>query len=82
MISTHTLLVPVDGSDCSRRALEYADKRATMAGNCSLLILNVQPPIPPSRFVSRSMVAEHQKRQSGAALKSARAFLVSPDRAY
>lgn len=71
----NTILVPVDGSDCSKRALEYAQRRVSSAGNCSLLVLNVQPAIPPSRFVSRAMVAEHQKRHSDAALKPARALL-------
>lgn len=75
MKSTHTILVPFDGSDCSRRALVYAEKRASIAGNHSLLVLNVQPGIPPSRFVSRAMVAEHQKRCADAALKQARALL-------
>lgn len=70
----HTILAPVDGSDCSKRALEYAEKRASSAG-ASLLVLNVQPGIPRSRFVSRAMVAEHQKRCADEALKSARAFL-------
>jgi nucleotide-binding universal stress UspA family protein len=75
MKSAHAILVPVDGSDCSKRALEYAEKRAASAGNCSLLVLNVQPAIPPSRFVSRAMIAEHQKRSADAALKPARALL-------
>jgi nucleotide-binding universal stress UspA family protein len=70
----YSILVPVDGSDCSKRALEYAIKRASVASDCSLLVLNVQPPIPASRFVSRSMVAEHHKRYSDAALKAARAL--------
>jgi nucleotide-binding universal stress UspA family protein len=73
--SAHTILVPIDGSDCSRRALEYAEKRASSAGGCLLLVLNVQPAIPPSRFVSRSMIAEHQKRCADEALKPARRFL-------
>ncbi|WP_414703786.1 universal stress protein [Povalibacter sp.] len=68
-----TILVPVDGSECSKRALEYAEKRTSSAG-ASLLVLNVQPVLPPSRFVSRAMVAEHQKRCADEALKSARAF--------
>lgn len=72
MKSAHTMLVPVDGSECSKRALEYAEKRASTAGNCLLLVLNVQPAIPPSRFVSRAMVAEHHKRCADAALKRER----------
>lgn len=68
------ILVAVDGSDSSLRALKHA-AAAAARWNASLLVLNVQPGIPPSRFVSRSMILEHQQRQAYLALKAARAFL-------
>jgi len=74
MASKAKILVAVDGSDSSMRALQHA---ATMAPlwNASLVVLNVQPGIPPSRFVSRAMILEHQQRQADLALKRARAFI-------
>ncbi|GFE80087.1 universal stress protein [Steroidobacter agaridevorans] len=75
MRSTQTILVPVDGSDPSTRALEYAVDRVTMAGKGSLRVVNVQLGMPASRYVSRDMIAEHQHRLADAALKAARALL-------
>jgi len=75
MRSTQTMLVPVDGSDCSTRALEYAADRVALAGKGSLVVINVQLGMSPSRYVSRAMIAEHQQRFSEEALKPARALL-------
>jgi nucleotide-binding universal stress UspA family protein len=75
MRSTQTILVPIDGSDPSTRALEYAIDRITAAGKGSLMVANVQLGMPASRYVSREMIAEHQHRLAGAALKAARALL-------
>lgn len=68
------ILVAVDGSDSSMRALQHAASMAPL-WNASLVVLNVQAGIPPSRFVSRAMILEHQQRQADLALKRARAFI-------
>lgn len=75
MRSTQAILVPVDGSDCSMRALKYAADRVTQAGKGELLVVNVQMGMPPSRYVSRDMIAEHQERLGRAALEGARRLI-------
>lgn len=61
------ILVPMDGSKSALRALEFAAK----AYPGSLLVLNVQPALPSSRFVSKTMIAEHQEREAAKALDAA-----------
>ena len=43
---TRNVLVPVDGSANSLRALEYAAKRFRDTPHACLLLLNVQPALP------------------------------------
>jgi nucleotide-binding universal stress UspA family protein len=74
-MTTKKVLIPVDGSPGSLRALEYAGKKYRQSPQVCLLVLNVQPPMPPSRFVSRSAIADHHARMSEAALKPARALI-------
>jgi nucleotide-binding universal stress UspA family protein len=50
------ILVPMDGSGEALRALEHAGRRRQQAVGLSILVLNVQVPLPPSRFVTRSMI--------------------------
>jgi len=69
------VLVPVDGSEASLRALEYACRKYGKTRGVSLIVLNVQPPMPSSRYVSREAIADHHKRMSDAALKPARALI-------
>ena len=64
-------LVPVRSSS-SLRALEFAADRFRRGEYAGVLVLNVQPTLPPSRFVTRSMIAEHIERQSAEALDPAR----------
>jgi nucleotide-binding universal stress UspA family protein len=64
-------LIPMDGSDSALRALKYAAKTQ----HASLLVLNVQPNLPSSRFVSKKMIADHQERHADEALAPARALL-------
>ncbi len=67
------ILVPVDGSAAALRALALAGARKqSAAGNVSILVLNVQAPLPPSRYVTRPMIKDHFSRMSHAALRSAR----------
>src|SRR5689334_14487510 len=65
------LLVPVDGSGPAMRALRVALK----VRDAVVLVLNVQPAMPRSRFVSKTMIAEHQKRTAEEALAPARVLI-------
>ena len=42
------------------------------AGETSIVVLNVQAPLPPSRYVTRSMIRQHHSSMSLAALRLAR----------
>ena len=67
------VLVPVDGSAAALRALEYAGvRKRTAGGTVSIVVLNVQAPLPPSRYVTRSMIRDQNSRLAFAALRSAR----------
>ncbi len=68
------ILVSVDGSDGSLRALAHAVDAAALC-NGALLVLNVQQSITPSRMISRSMISEYHERQSSSALRRARAMV-------
>ena len=68
---TKKLLIPVDGSEAATRALKFAAK----IPDALLLVLNVQPAIRASRFVSKAMIAEHQKRGADAALAPVRSLI-------
>jgi len=65
------LLVPMDGSASAIRALKLAAK----APGAVVFVLNVQPPYPSSRFVSKALIAEHQRRSADEAFAPARALL-------
>ena len=65
------LLVPMDGSGSALRALKWAAK----APDAIVLVLTVQPVMPNSRFVSKTMIAEHQRRAADEALAPARALI-------
>jgi nucleotide-binding universal stress UspA family protein len=67
-----TLLVPVDGSACSLRALAYACRRLRGDPFDALVVLNVQPPLPSGRIVTRQMVREHHEKLAEEALAPAR----------
>lgn len=62
----------MDGSPGSLRALEFAARRQKESQDDCLLVLNVQQPMPPSRFVSRESIRDHQLRMSEEALEPAR----------
>ena len=67
------ILVPVDGSAAALRALEFAGSRKRRtAGDVSILVLNVQAPLPPSRYVTPAMIKDHSSHLSQAVLRSAR----------
>jgi nucleotide-binding universal stress UspA family protein len=66
------VLVPIDGSEGSTRALDYLAARRKQGERCEVLLLNVQPPMPSSRFVSKRMIREHQDAESEKALGTAK----------
>jgi nucleotide-binding universal stress UspA family protein len=66
------ILVPIDGSDGSLKALEYVAGRRKYGERAEVLILNVQPEIPPSKFVSKDMVERHHQAESQKALGKAK----------
>jgi len=70
-VPTKKLLVPMDGSGSAMRALKLAAKTR----DAVVLVLNVQPAMPSSRFVSKAMIAGHQRRSADEALAPARALL-------
>jgi nucleotide-binding universal stress UspA family protein len=69
-VPTKKLLVPMDGSNSALNALKWAAKEGD-----AVLVLNVQPAMPSSRFVSKAMIAEHQQRNADIALAPARALI-------
>lgn len=73
--TTRTVLIPVDGSANSRRALTYLAKRARADKQLRICVLNVQLPLPPSLFVTRAMIAQHHDAISSKALKGVPAIL-------
>lgn len=68
MAKVRRLLVPVDGSQHSMRALDLAIERAAVDPTIQLVLPDVQMPTPSSLFVTRSMIAEHQSAGVKAAL--------------
>ena len=71
----HKILVPVDGSDCSIHALEYAVRRRKTSEGVEILVLNVQPSMLPSSTLTRSLIGEYQTRNFEEAMKPVRAAL-------
>lgn len=68
-MAVNRILVPVDGSTCSIHALEYAARRQReSSARTDIVVLNVQRPIPPSRFLTRALIAEHQARNADESL--------------
>jgi nucleotide-binding universal stress UspA family protein len=70
-VPTMKLLVPIDGSGPALRALKWAGSTR----DATVLVLNVQPRMPSSRFVSKAMIAEHQRRGADEVLESARPLI-------
>lgn len=70
-LATKRLLVPMDGSGAAQRAL----KLAANTHDAVVLVLNVQPAMWSSRFVSNAMIKEHQRRSADEALAPARPLI-------
>jgi len=62
------LLIPIDGSENSLRALSHVIKRAVGDKQLHLYVLNVQPALPSSLFVTRTIIASHHEAKSMEAL--------------
>jgi nucleotide-binding universal stress UspA family protein len=75
MVDEMRLLVPIDGSDNSLRALAFVIKRAKRDKKLRIYLLNVQPALPPSLFVTRAMIAENHESMSKEALARSRRVL-------
>lgn len=74
------VLVPVDGSDCALRAVDYVIRdraRSAAAEEYDVHLLNVQPPLPRdvTQFVGHAQVADFHRAESASALQSAEAAL-------
>ncbi len=75
MVAEKKLLIAVDGSDNSLRALFYVIKRAAADERLRIYVLNVQPALPPSFFVTRTMIKNHYEANSKESLARARRAL-------
>jgi nucleotide-binding universal stress UspA family protein len=74
------LLVPVDGSECSLRAVRHLLARGSgtaLPSTIEIHLVNVQPGLPGdiTRFVSREQVEGYHRDESAKALADARALL-------
>ena len=67
------VLVPVDGSECSLRAVQYLVDRAADGQRPDIHLVNVQVKLPTEvgQFVSRENIHDFQHEQSGNALHPA-----------
>jgi nucleotide-binding universal stress UspA family protein len=65
------VLVPIDGSAGSVKALEYIANRRKHGERFTVLVINVQPEILPSRFVPKDMIERYQNAESEKALGKA-----------
>ncbi len=75
----NAILVPVDGSEASIRALQVGIDKAARPPGTTLHLLNVQPTIPTSitEFVSAESVDDLHREEGEKALVRARALLAS-----
>lgn len=77
-----TLLVPIDGSDSSIRALKAAIELAKQVGNVSLFVITVQPPIISGnvkRFFTSDAIQAFYEEEGRTALAPALAVLKEAD---
>lgn len=73
------ILVAIDGSDCSQRALSYVLEHTSLFGTGpELTMINVHRPIPSARakaWVGHDVVEQYYKEEAELALGPARALL-------
>lgn len=79
-----TVLVPIDGSECSLQAVHYLIGARAGDRRPALHLLNVQPAMTGDvrQFVARSDISEYQRAKSDEALRSARDLLDRAGIAY
>ncbi len=79
-----SVLVPIDGSACSLRAVQYLIGARADGRTPKLHLLNVQSALTGDvrQFVARSDIDDYQRAQSEAALRPARELLDEADIAY
>lgn len=75
MADEKRILIPVDGSENSLRTLSHVIMRAVGDKRLHLYVLNAQPALPPSLFVTRAMITSHPEAKSKEALIRARRLL-------
>lgn len=71
------ILLPVDGSDYTRRTLEYVDAHRDIFGAVTeRRVLTVVPPLPPqvTRFVAPGLVEDYYRDRAEEVLEPVRAF--------
>ena len=71
------VLIPVDGSENSNRAIEHVIKLNRDGGALDLHLLYIDPALSGdiSMFIDKDVIAQHHREQGEKALKSARALL-------
>lgn len=74
-MASRKILVPVDGSAGSLRALAFVARRQRENAAISVHVLLVQNPLPASRHVTRAMIADHHERMADEALQPVRSAL-------
>jgi len=80
-----TILVPVDGSPNSARAVKHVVKLASTQTPLAIHLLNVQPPIISGevrRFISKETIESYQRDEGMKDLESAKALLESANVPY
>jgi nucleotide-binding universal stress UspA family protein len=66
------ILVPIDGSNQSVKALRYLAERRKRGDRADVLLLNVQEGMPHNRFVSKQEIKDHQSAESEKAFSAAK----------
>ncbi|SEI46557.1 MULTISPECIES: universal stress protein [unclassified Achromobacter] len=72
------VLIPIDGSENSLRAVNYMIEHVREYGPCTIHLLNVQMPIVSGTvraFISKEMIQDYYDDESKAALNEAKAAL-------
>ena len=78
-MTVQKMLIAVDGSSNSLRAVAYAARRVRADPKLRILLLNVQSPLPASTFVTRTMIKAHHALQSKSAMEPVRKMLARID---
>ena len=71
------ILLAADGSDCTRKAAAYLMTHQPMLEGGELLVLHVQPALPPrvEGFVGHRTVADYHQEESGKVLEPIATFV-------